>query len=72
MRGNRIGSSFIGLINSRLLNFPWFGDGRISVVLFLCSYIVPADILTPNIKLGNMQYLILKILLILYFTGLFK
>ncbi|OSO91904.1 hypothetical protein B7O87_07450 [Cylindrospermopsis raciborskii CENA303] len=72
MRGNRIGSSFIGLINSRLFNFPWFGDGRISVVLFLCSYIVPVDILTLNIKLGNMQYLILEILLILYFTGLFK
>ena len=72
MRGSGIGSSFIGLINSRLFNFPWFGDGRISVVLFLCSYIVPVDILTPNIKLGNMQYLILKILLILYFTGLFK
>jgi hypothetical protein len=29
MRGSGIGSSFIGLINSRLLNFPWFGDGRI-------------------------------------------
>jgi hypothetical protein len=36
------------------------------------SYIVLINILTANIKLGNMQYLILKILLILYFTGLFK
>jgi hypothetical protein len=30
MRGSGIGSSFIGLIN---FNFPWFGDGRIRVLL---------------------------------------
>ncbi len=40
MRGSGIGSSFIGLINSRLFNFPWFGDGRIRVVLFLLGVVI--------------------------------
>jgi hypothetical protein len=40
MRGSGIGSSFIGLINSRLLNFSWFGDGRIRVVLFLLGVVI--------------------------------
>ena len=40
MRGSMIGFSFIGLINSRLLNFPWFGDGRIRVVLFLLGVVI--------------------------------